>query len=160
MNRALVGLGVTTLLAFLMVAAPIQAQTTTQKRTPVRYDVSKETTTKATVQQIVVKPSHGAMPETHLVLATSKGTLNAQLGPSGTQGPRGVKVTPGESVTVVGETLTGKHGSVYVARTIQTSERLYTIRNKNGALLVDPTKATDGNPPAGHIRSAKSGGAR
>ena len=160
MKRALVGLGVTTLLAFLMVAAPIQAQTATQKRTPVRYDVSKETTTKATVQQIVTTPSRGGMTNTHLVLATSKGTVSTQLGPSGTKGPKGVNVTPGEQVTVIGETLTGKHGSEFVVRTIQTSQRLYTIRTKTGAFTVDPTRENVADAPTPHQRNAKSGGAR
>jgi hypothetical protein len=157
MKKALGGLGVTTFMAFSLLAVPTYSQThqpVRQNTTP-RYDVAKEASTKATVEQVITKESKGPLSETHVLLATSKGTIDAPFGPFAMRGKNGISLTPGEAVTLVGETIQGpRGGSTYLVRTLEASSGKYTIRSKNGAYVIDPVKANDApSTPTAHARS-------
>ena len=158
MKQVFGGLAVTILLmTFSLLTAPTYSQTRQPVRhnTTPRYEVSKEATTKATVEQVVTRQSKGPLSETYVVLATSKGTVNAPFGPFAMRGKNGISLTPGEAVTVVGENVQGPRGSsTYMVRTLEASSGKYTIRNKSGAYVIDPVKANDApSTPTAHSRS-------
>lgn len=160
MKKVLSRAGIFALLTFSLLAAPMYAQTRqpVKRNVTPRYDVSKETTTKGTVQQVVVKQSRGPLTQANLLLATSKGTVNVPLGPFAMRGKNPVSLAPGQSVTVTGETVTGPRGSMYMARTIETSGKAYNIRNKYGSLIFNPATTIDVN--GAHPARHSNGGAR
>ncbi|MGB9402208.1 MAG: hypothetical protein WCA98_01620 [Candidatus Acidiferrales bacterium] len=156
MKRALVGLGVTTLLAFLIVAVPASAQTQAPVKRVVapRYAASQETTLSGVVQSVVTKPATGMLAGDHLLVATPKGTVDAELGGSYSVGRHAVTFTPGESVKVVGVKTAIKGSSVFLVRTVQSSSHLYTFRTPTGAPLAH------GSDPAADYSKLQSTGMR
>ena len=162
MRKVLGGLGIVTLLVAALLAVPAYSETRqpVKHNTTPRYDVTKETTTKATVQQVVIRQSKGPLSDAHVILATSKGTIDAPLGPFALRGKNGISLTPGEAVTLVGESVKGPRGnSSYMVRTLESSRGKYTIRNKNGAFVIDPVKGnTASSQPTPHRHT--TGGAR
>ena len=82
MKKVLGGLGLLALLALSVFAATSYAGNTPPKRVTVapRYDVSNEVTLEGTIRSVVSKPTVGMALGTHLMLATSKGPVDAHVG--------------------------------------------------------------------------------
>ena len=138
MKKVWGGLGLMTLLAFSSVAAfGFSNNATTPKRAlqPSRYDVSKEVTIEGTIQSVVKKPTAGMMLGEHLMLSTSKGTVDAHVGGYVMAHPGLLPVSIGQSVKVVGVMTTINHREVFLVRTVEAGARTTQVRNIHGFLL-------------------------
>jgi hypothetical protein len=156
MKKLLGGLGLLTLMAFSVFTVPSQAAAATKKITVTpkyQYDVSKEVTLQGTVSNVVKKPSAGMLTGTHLMLATSNGTVDAHIGSYAGRDKHLDSLSQGQSVKAVGMMMTMKHGQVFIVRTIETDEQTLTVRNKNG-FFVGPAS------PRYSVKPVSKGGSR
>lgn len=127
-----------TLLAFSAVAASgFSDDATTFKRAVVAplYDASKEVTIEGTIQSVVKKPTVGMMLGEHLMLATSKGTVDAHVGGLVTLRPDLLPVSIDESVKVVGVMATINHREVFLVRTVEAGGKTTQIRDAHGFFI-------------------------
>jgi hypothetical protein len=108
------------------------------------YDIAKEVTLNGTVSSVVSKPNVGA----HLVLATSSGAIDADLGRWGLMGKGSLHVAAGTRVAVTGEMKTYKDKQVFVARIVKVGSTVYTMRNEHGIPVSPQTRARAGQKPA------------
>ncbi|MGB9403381.1 MAG: hypothetical protein WCA98_07570 [Candidatus Acidiferrales bacterium] len=160
MKKVLGGLGVTTLLTFFLLAASMQAQTAVAvKRSNIapRYNVSKEVTLKGIVQGVQsasFKRTPGTLAGDHLMLSTSSGVVDTHLGTSAMTGPKALKLTPGEPVSVTGAMTTVSNKQIFLARTVVAGGQTYKIRNQNGALIISTAAV---HPPT---KTVGQGGAK
>jgi|ERR1700686_926864 hypothetical protein len=99
------------------------------------YDASKEVTISGTVHSISAHSDSGKPFGAHLMIATAHGLVDAHLGSFALQGSRAVSLNLGEQVRVAGVMTTVKGSPMLLARTIQTSNKTFVIRNEHGALL-------------------------
>ncbi len=134
MRNKLGGLCLLTALVITSLAAPAMAGTTQPVKrvsTP-KYDVSKEITLDGTVASVKASVP-GKLLGGHLFLTSG---TDAHLGPFALSGSHGVKVSPGQKVTLVG-VMTTFHGSqVFLVRTVESGDKTYTIRNERGFPLI------------------------
>jgi hypothetical protein len=154
MRNLLGGLCLLTALVVSPFAAPTRAATAPAKRVPTLvYDASKEVSLTGTVYSVKNSVS-GKLAGGHLFLSSGTGTVDAHLGPFALNGPRGVKVSPGEQVKLVG-VMTTFHGSqVFLVRTLEAGSKTYAIRNEHGfPLLMGAQQAT-------HTPTLAKGGSR
>ncbi len=138
MKKVWGGLGLMTLLAFSAVAAfGFSDNATTFKRAVVapRYEASKEVTIEGTIQSVVKKPTTGLMLGEHLMLATSKGTVDAHVGGFVMAHPNLLPVSIGESLKVVGVMATINHREVFLVRTVEAGAKTTQIRDAHGFLI-------------------------
>jgi hypothetical protein len=143
MRNKLGGFCLLTALVITLLAAPLNAGTTkTFKRTDTapRYEASKEVTLEGTIQGLVKKPSAGSMLGTHLMVSTSKGTVDAQIGGFVTKGSHAYTPAVGQSVKIVGVMTTINHKEIFLTRTIETGSRTVQVRTKTGFLIVPGVK--------------------
>jgi len=143
MKKVLGGLGLLTLLAFSAVAASAASDpVTTPKRdvVPSRYDASKEVTIEGTVQNVVKNPARGMLLGEHLILSTSKGTIDAHVGDFIIRGPHAVSFTSGQAIKVVGAMSTINKHQVFLVRTVDLGSRTIQVRTPKGFLIVPGTK--------------------
>ncbi len=150
MKKLLGGLGLLTLMAFSVFTGPSQAATATKKITVTpkhTYDVSKEVTLTGTVSNVVKKPTAGKLVGTHLMLATSKGPVDAHIGTYPGRDKRLDSVKQGESVTAVGMMRKTKNGEVFIVRTVEKNGETLTVRNKNGFFVGPASPRAKTNSP-------------
>ena len=155
MRKLLGGLGLTTLMAFSFLAAPVEAQTaaTAKKNvTAQKYDVQNETTLNGTVKNVISKPTSGMLIGAHLILTSSSGTVDAALGPFAMKGRNPVSVSPGDAVSVVGVMMTIRNKHVFMTRTVQAGGQTYTLRNQNGFPLYPSNGTPSTTPVRGGLR--------
>jgi DNA/RNA endonuclease YhcR with UshA esterase domain len=135
------------LLAVLLIsssAAPVSAdQSEAKKRVahPSRYDAAKEVTLEGTVESLVTKPAPGKMLGGHLIVATSKGTVDGQIGGFVLRGSQAFTAAPGEKVKITGVMTTFRGQQAFLVRTIQTPERTVVVRNAHGFFVVPGARA-------------------
>jgi hypothetical protein len=137
-------------------AAPVSADESVAKKRvahPSRYQADKEVTLEGTVESLITKPVAGKPLGGHLMVATSKGTVDGQIGAYVVRGSQALAATPGEKVKITG-VMTTIHGQqAFLVRTIQTPERTVVVRDAHG-FFVFPGAAT-------HVtRTSGQGGAR
>jgi hypothetical protein len=154
MKKLLGGIAILGLLAFLLGGALAQtAHASALGRTATQmYDASKEITLEGSVSSIH-SALPGKAPGTHLLVATSKGTVDGLLGPYALLGSNRVSVAAGTHVKMVG-VMANVHGNqVFLVRTIDTGSHVYTIRSAHGFPLlpdaVQPTKNINFVAPKG-----------
>ncbi|HKV06204.1 MAG TPA: hypothetical protein VJO53_13995 [Candidatus Acidoferrales bacterium] len=156
MRKVVGGLGLLTIFAISLLAAPLRADDgVIPKRTVVapRYDVSKEVTVTGIVESLVTKPAAGAMLGAHLLVSTSTGTVDAHIGRFVASGPNAVSFSAGQAVKLVGVMTTINEKEVFLTRTIETGNRTITVRNERGFFVPSGVK--------GRLAQASvSGGAR
>jgi hypothetical protein len=142
MKKVLGGLGLLALLALSVFAATSYAGNTPPKRVAVapRYDVNKEVTLEGTIRSVVSKPTVGMALGTHLMLATSKGPVDAHIGDFVFKGSHPLSVAAGQSVKVTGAMTTIKNKEIFLVRTIDTGGRLTTVRTAHGFLIAPGAK--------------------
>jgi hypothetical protein len=143
MKKVLGGFGLLTLLAFSVLAAPSYAgNAVPPKRVTVapRYNINKEVTLEGTIQTVVKKPTVGMALGTHLILATSKGSVDAHIGDFVFKGSNPLSVAAGQSVKVTGAMTTIKNKQIFLVRTIDTGGRLTTVRTARGFLIMPGVK--------------------
>ncbi len=155
MRKLLGGLGLTVLTAFSFLAAPVEAQnaaTTKKNATAQKYDAASETTLNGTVTSVISNPTSGMLIGVHLILSTSSGNVDADLGPFALKGNNPVSVSTGEAVTVVGVMMTIRNSQVFMTRTVQAGGQTYTLRNQNGFPLYPSTGTPSTAPVRGGLR--------
>ena len=155
MRKVLGGLGLATLVAVLSLAVPATAQTVKPvKRAPVapQYDVRQETTLKGTVNQVVTKPSKGMLVGTHMMVTTSSGVVDAHLGMFAMRGKNALKLTPGESVQMVGVMKNSGKEHVFLVRSVKTGSTEFAVRNEHGYLLTPASRKGEVSTRKGALR--------
>jgi hypothetical protein len=151
-NTARCGLA---LLALFVIQVPAWAQTaaaTTTSDRPFHYDVSKEITLNASVTSVLKTPSRGMTMGSHLMLATSSGTVDASLGRFAFRGVNPLSVTAGEHVEITGVMKTINSRQVLLVRTVKVNNHLYTLRNQSGTPLM-----SHGRPPSPELIATRGG---
>ena len=130
------------LLAVLLLsssAAPVSADESVAKKRvahPLRYDASKEVTLEGTVESLTTKPVAGKMLGGHLMVATSKGTVDGQIGGFVLRGSHAFTATPGEKVKITGVMTTFHGQQAFLVRTIQTPDRTVVVRDAHGFFVL------------------------
>ena len=151
MNRPFAALCALTVLALISPAALVCAQTsaaTARPTGPFSYDITRETTLTGAVSSVVMKPSPGMIMGSHLLLATSSGTVDASLASAAFSGKGALSLTPGQQVQLTGimKTLIGRQ--VFLVRTVTADGQVYTIRNARG-VPISPRARERQSQPAG-----------
>jgi len=123
-------------LFFGWLTAPAGAQTaaTVNAARPATYDASKEVTITGTVSNVVTKPSAGMIAGGHLIVATSKGPVDAHVGRR-LAGKNAIAIKAGDSITLVGVMASISHNRVFLVRTAEDGGHTYAIRSEKGFLI-------------------------
>jgi hypothetical protein len=156
MKRVFGRIGLVALAAFAMLAVAAHADTFTAKRNSAfapRYDANREVTLEGTVTN-VVKTKGGILAGGHLVLVTSKGTVDGALGPFALRGAHAIPIAAGDNVKVVGVMTTIRNLKMFLVRTVENANHTYTVRNERGIPLLA------GAPPQPPAVSVITGGQR
>jgi hypothetical protein len=152
MNRWLGGLWCVGLLACVPLLASAQTATVTKRVATPQYDVSKEVTLEGSVTNIAAFVP-GNIPGGHMVVSTSKGTIDGHLGPYALRGKNRISIPPGTRVKMTGAMATVRGNPIFLVRTIDTGATTYTIRSVHGFLLIpgagQPTKSINFVSPKG-----------
>jgi hypothetical protein len=140
MKRPFARLGALSLLFLLCLAVPAHAQNTAAVARPAAsgpfsYDATKETTLNGTISSVITKPTTGMIMGSHLLLATSSGTVDASLGRFAMTGKGAVSVSEGQHVAMTGVMKTINDKQVFLARTVTAGDHVYTIRNEHGLAM-------------------------
>jgi hypothetical protein len=138
------GLGTLVLLAVLLFALPSHAQTEAARTRPfvsLKYDISQEVKLSGTITEVVTKPSTGMLSGSHLILETTSGSVDAQLGRLHLTGRDAVSVAPGERVQVTGVMKTINNKAVLLTRLIEVNGQVYELRNEHGIYRAHPERA-------------------
>ena len=136
--------GLLTALLFSSLTLPLTAQSAKDSHATasvgLAYDKAQEITLAGTVSSVVTKPSAGMMMGSHLLVATSSGTIDASLGRFALLGKNELANSAGQPVAITGvmKDLKGQH--VFLARTVKLADQIFTIRNEHG-VLVNPHSA-------------------
>lgn len=149
MSRPVIGLGSWTLLAVVLLAVPVSAQSTAAIVRPVgpmAYDVVKETTINGTVSSVLSRPSAGMIAGSHLLLKSASGTIDASLGLFGMVGKGALSVKSGDAVAVTGNMKLVNGKSVFMVRTVKAGGQLYTIRNEHGIPVTPQSRERAAQP--------------
>jgi len=115
------------------------------------YSVAREsglTGTVASYTAASTTPPAGAQ----LQLQTSTGTVNVHLGNARLLRANHMTLQPGDSVTIVGETLPSSSGGYYAARLIQKGPLVVTLRSRGGVPLVVVQRTSNGQQTAAGAR--------
>jgi hypothetical protein len=137
------GICLLTVLATASFASPLPVkQKPVPKRVVVaqRYDVRKEVTLEGTIQSIVKKPTPGMMLGAHLIVSTSKGTIDAHIGNHVLGGAHALSLNVGQHVKIVGVQTTVHNKQVFLTRTIETGNRIVQVRTERGFLVIPGAK--------------------
>jgi len=99
------------------------------------YDVTREVTLSGTISNVLPKPSRGMVMGSHLLIATSSGTVDASLGRFAMSGKTPLAVAAGQSIEVTGVMKTMNQRQVFVVRVARTNGATYTIRTQHGLAI-------------------------
>jgi len=135
-------------------AAPAGAQTAAAANAarPATYDASKEVTITGTVSNVVTRPTAGMIGGGHLMVSTSKGTVDAHVGRR-LSGKNAIAVKAGDSVKLVGVMTTENNSQVFLVRTAQDGGHTYTIRTEKGFLITPvAARGSSKTPATGSLR--------
>ncbi len=142
-------------LLFAILAVPLGAQPA-PKAQPY-YDIAKEVTLNGTVSTVLRKGAPGLSAGSHLILATTSGTLDASLGRWGMAGKGALSVVVGQRIEVTGVMKTYKDKQFFVARTVKVGGQVYAIRNLHGIPLSPEARARAGQKAVVFTSSAQKG---
>ena len=132
-----------------ILAVPLGAQPA--PKTQPFYDIAREVTLNGTVSSVVTKGAH-------LMLATTSGTVDANLGRWGLTGKGALHVAAGSRVAVTGVMKTYNDKQVFIARTVKVGSQVYTMRNQHGIPVSPQSRARAGQKPAPfNSRAAQKG---
>ena len=133
MKNSLEGLGCSSLLVFLLVSVSAQSATVVAPRKPAAriYDATKEISLEGNVTS-VNEALPGKLPGGHMLVATSKGTIDGNLGPFALRGVHRISVAAGAHVKLVGVMTSIKGNEVFLVRKIEAGGVTFTIRNAHG----------------------------
>jgi|HubBroStandDraft_1064217.scaffolds.fasta_scaffold601578_1 DNA/RNA endonuclease YhcR with UshA esterase domain len=143
-------------LLFAILAVPLGAQPASAVQP--YYDIAREVTLSGTVSSVFKKAPAGMTVGSHLMLATSSGTVDASLGRWGMEGKGALSVATGQHVEVTGVMKTYKDRELFVARTVKVGGQVYTMRNQHGIAVSPQSRARAGQKTAALTsRAAKKG---
>jgi DNA/RNA endonuclease YhcR with UshA esterase domain len=119
-------------LALCVFALPLHAQTsdTTKPVVHLRYDITQEMTFTGTVNSVAheTKKAGGS----HVIVQTTSGKVEADLGKYAMRGQGALTVTPGQPIQLTGVMKTVRGQQVVIARLVQANGKVYKIRNEHG----------------------------
>jgi hypothetical protein len=121
-----------------ILAVPLGAQPA--PKTQPYYDMAREVTLNGAVSAVVSKSSH-------LILKTTSGTVDADLGRWGFMGKGSLRVATGQQVAVTGVMKTYRDRQVFLARTVKVGSQVYTMRNQYGIPMSPQSRARAGQKP-------------
>jgi len=150
MNRLSLRLCALALLCLVSYLTSVRAQTSAIASSAAGafgYDASREVTLNGLVSTVLVRPSPGMIPGSHLLLATLSGSLDASLGIFGLRGKGAVTVAAGQQIEVTGVMRTIQDNRVFLVRTVKVGGEIYTVRNEHG-VPVPPQARTRTNQKA------------
>ena len=139
-----------TLLGIALVCGSAAAFAQEQSKTLTRADVYS-TARESKLQGTVVSYTTGsatAPAGAQLELQTATGIVNVHLGNTRLLAANHLSLQTGDSVTVVGETLSVASGTVFAARVIQKGTLAVTLRSPNGVPLALTPRSAGGQKPA------------
>jgi DNA/RNA endonuclease YhcR with UshA esterase domain len=113
------------------------------------YDVTRETVLTGTVVSFTEGTTRAG---SHLILNTSSGVTDVNVGNAKLLSLNGMTFSPGESVRITGENVTVAGSALFAARIIQKGSQSLTVRSERG-FMARPTRT---NVPASAL---KQGGA-
>jgi hypothetical protein len=117
-------------------AAGASAQTASRGQSGARmYDVTTETTIKATVESIEqITQGHGrrGLGGTHLVVKTERETLVVHVGPTAYMTQKGITFAKGDVLEILGSRRTIDKEAVLIAREIRKGANTWTLRDASG----------------------------
>jgi hypothetical protein len=119
--------------------------------TPARmdvYDARREGTIVGTV--LKYGPSSAGSPGPHVTLQTSAGIVDVHLGDARLLAAKHFNVQTGDTLRIVGETVSDWRGTQFLARIVQNGTNAIEVRSARGILLSNAV------PPSG---AKKQGGA-
>ena len=123
-------------LALCVFALPLHAQTsdTTKPVVRLRYDITQEMTFTGTVSGVLNASAHGTKKAgaSHVIVQTSSGKVEADLGRYAMRGQGALTVTPGQLIQLTGVMKTVRGQQVVIARLVQANGKVYKIRNEHG----------------------------
>jgi hypothetical protein len=103
------------------------------------YDKSTEVTVAGTVEAVETMPRLGggrgpgmAMGGTHLTFKTATETFDVHLGPSAWLADQKFDIATGDTLTIVGSTVTVNGEKALIAREITKGDRKITLRDADG----------------------------
>jgi DNA/RNA endonuclease YhcR with UshA esterase domain len=128
-------LRIVTLASVLLISTAAGAQENS-KSVPQRsggYDQAREVSLQGAV--VSYTELSKASPGAHLVLQTSSGTVDVQLGNANRLKAAGLELKAGDSVRVIGENVDVMGSSVFAARILQKGSQAVLLRSVHGIPL-------------------------
>jgi len=123
-------------LALCVFALPLHAQTSdpTKPVVHLRYDITQEITFTGAVSSVVRASARETKKEggSHLMVQTTSGKVDANLGEFAMRGKDALTVTPGQLIQLTGVMKTVHGQQVLIARLVQANGKVYKIRNEHG----------------------------
>jgi hypothetical protein len=123
-------------LALCVFALPLHAQisdTTTPVIHP-RYDITQEMTFTGTVSSVVKASARETKNESgsHVIVQTTSGKVEADLGKYAMRGEGALTVTPGQLIQLTGVMKTVRGQQVLITRLVQANGKVFKVRNEHG----------------------------
>jgi hypothetical protein len=136
---------VSSFLSAVLFSAPFLGaqQKTTATQTSYAYDVSRESVVQGTVVSYTAASSVAPIGP-HAKIQTSSGVVDVHLGNAELMKKNDVFLAAGDSVKIVGESVAGASGPVFLARVLRKGSQTITLRNLNG-IPISPKEAARAN---------------
>jgi hypothetical protein len=101
------------------------------------YDVKTETTITGTVESVENITGgggrgRGGMGGTHLVVKTDKETVDVHVGPTAYLTEKGITLSKGDRLEILGSRVTVDNEGVLIARQIKKGDNTWTLRDASG----------------------------
>jgi hypothetical protein len=96
------------------------------------YDVRQQQLLSGTVAVLLPQPSPGMIAGSHLLLTTTKGTVDVSLGTFALRGKYALSVSAAEPIEVTGVMRSFNGKSLFLARAVTARDHTYAIRNEHG----------------------------
>jgi hypothetical protein len=123
-------------LALCIFALPLRAQTsdTTKPVAHLRYDITQEMTFTGTVSGLVKASARETKKpgESHVMVRTTSGNVEADLGKYAMKGEGALTVTPGQLIQLTGVMKMERGRQVLITRLVQANGKVYRVRNEHG----------------------------
>lgn len=124
----------------LLIALPANAQSSASTSAVVAspselgpvYDVSKEIKIQGNILKVGAVSGNGGLIGTHAQIQTPQGVVDAHLGSGNIATAQTLGLYPGQSVTITGMMATVGENSVFLVRTLTTSNHVFILRNEHG----------------------------
>jgi hypothetical protein len=116
---------------------PLLAQNNAAKTAngPFHYRQKDEVTLSGVVSAVISRSAENTVNGSHLILATSVGTIDVSLGPWAMLGPKHLDVSAGDEVSVTGVFTIMNQKQILFARSVSAGGYIYSIRNEHGVAL-------------------------